>query len=107
MPSTARRARLTTAARSEKSAADAELQRTYTWPSYLVHPGTILATAREVDRAWTDLLGKKTGQDTAGLQRLIATVFAQHGILPTQVRDRLTAHPVASAVSPTLNTSGT
>lgn len=68
--------------------------------SHLVHPDTVLTLAHEVDHAWTDLLGKKTGQDAAQFQRLVATVFAQHGILPTQVRDRLTKHPVTSSETP-------
>ncbi|MBE1530384.1 DEAD/DEAH box helicase [Actinomadura algeriensis] len=64
--------------------------------SHLVHPDTIYGLAREVDHAWTDLIGKRTGQDPTQFQRLVATVFAQHGILPSQVRDRLTEHPVTN-----------
>ncbi|MFI7643306.1 DEAD/DEAH box helicase [Nonomuraea sp. NPDC049400] len=68
--------------------------------SHLVHPDTILALAREVDHAWTDLIGKRTGQDATRFPQLVATVFAQHGILPSQVRDRLTEHPVTNLGTP-------
>ncbi|MFE4456827.1 DEAD/DEAH box helicase family protein [Nocardia tengchongensis] len=68
--------------------------------SHLVHPDTMLELAREVDRAWTDLIGKRTGQDPAQFQRLVATAFTQHGILPSQVRDRLTEHPVSNLGTP-------
>lgn len=68
--------------------------------SHLVHPETVLALAREVDYAWTDLIGKRAGQDIDGFKRLVANVFTRHGILPSQVRDRLTEHPVTNLGTP-------
>jgi hypothetical protein len=65
--------------------------------SHLVRPDTIMMLARAVGSAWTELTAKKTGQNSAELTKLVIRVFAQYGLLPTQVRDRLTEYPITAA----------
>lgn len=63
---------------------------------HLVHPGTLLEIAEDVRAVWEVLLVEHAGKETAQLQRLIAVTFGQLGVLPSQIRERLTTQPVAS-----------
>lgn len=68
--------------------------------SHLVHPDTVLALARDVAEAWQSMLAHRTGRDDTSLLRMVAKVLGQYGILPSQVRDRLTEHPISACGSP-------
>ena len=65
---------------------------------YLVRPNVILDLCRDVQAAWATVLNESPAKQPAELRRLIEVVFQQRGVLPTQVRDRLTVQPVATRV---------
>jgi hypothetical protein len=61
-----------------------------------VHTDLVSELALDVKAAWTDLLAAAAGKTFDQLKTLVAVTFQQRDILPTQVRDRLTAPPVAT-----------
>ncbi|MBP2322621.1 hypothetical protein JOF56_003006 [Kibdelosporangium banguiense] len=63
---------------------------------YLVHPDVIIELARDVQAAWAIVLAEQSGKQPAELKRLIAVTLEQRGILPMQVRERLTPQPIAA-----------
>ncbi|UUY50142.1 DEAD/DEAH box helicase family protein [Streptomyces yangpuensis] len=65
--------------------------------AYLVHPETIWEIGQDVQHAWEELLAGRTGRDAAGLTPFIATTFQRYGLLPSQIRERLTEYPVGAA----------
>ncbi|WP_432927735.1 DEAD/DEAH box helicase [Microbispora sp. CA-135349] len=69
--------------------------------SYLVHPETILQMARDVANAWQAMLANRTGRDKSDLLRMVAKILSQYGVLPSQVLDRLTEHPISTVGSST------
>ena len=54
--------------------------------------GTVLDKAASL--VWCELLPDRTGWTDPQLRGLVAGRFGQHGLLPEQIRDRLTAKPV-------------
>ncbi|WP_349876206.1 DEAD/DEAH box helicase [Micromonospora sp. HUAS YX12] len=63
---------------------------------HVIHPDGVLALAEAAARAWDALASKRAGLKESQLRELVADHFSQEGLLPEQVRDRLTANPVAS-----------
>jgi len=61
---------------------------------YLTHPDTVLTLAHDADAAWKDILAGRAGQAGDDLRALVAAAFTTRGVLPTQVLDRLTDHPI-------------
>ncbi|WP_061294048.1 helicase C-terminal domain-containing protein [Herbidospora cretacea] len=68
--------------------------------SHLVHPDTILALANDAKAAWEYMRARRPGLDEADLHRMVAKVLGQYGLLPSQVRIRLTEHPISSVGRP-------
>jgi hypothetical protein len=62
---------------------------------YLVHPDDIGLLVADVAEAWDDLLSRSMGHTGEDLQMLVRRVFSDHQVLPIQIRERLTATPVA------------
>lgn len=63
---------------------------------HLVHPDMILELAQDVKAAWEVLLAEHVGKQPSELRKLVSATFLQRGVLPTQVRDRLTGQPIAA-----------
>ncbi|WP_028569025.1 hypothetical protein [Salinispora tropica] len=61
---------------------------------HVIHPDVVLGLAEAAARAWGDLMAQRPGLDDNQLRALVAGHFSQEGLLPEQVRDRLTANPV-------------
>lgn len=63
---------------------------------HIVHPREVSTLAEAAGRAWTKLVSRRSGLTDAQLRDLVADRFSQEGLLPEQVRERLTVEPVAS-----------
>ncbi len=63
---------------------------------YLAHLDVVHELAEAVGRAWRELLPDRVGRSESQLRDLVADRFSQYGLLPEQIRDRLTATPVHS-----------
>ena len=61
---------------------------------YLVDVGNILAVANDVQRAWTKMLAYQHGAEHQQLTNLVTQTLSTLSLLPSQVRDRLTATPI-------------
>ena len=57
---------------------------------HLCSPGIINDLARDTKQAWDDILAGRAGGGAVELRTLVHTAFARHGVLPSDVRDRLT-----------------
>ncbi|WP_027346380.1 DEAD/DEAH box helicase [Hamadaea tsunoensis] len=64
---------------------------------YLAHPDVVHELAATAGRAWHDLLADRAGRTEQQLRDLVADRFSQDGLLPEQVRDRLSASAVRTA----------
>lgn len=64
---------------------------------HLTQPSVLLQLAHDTAAAWDDVLGAREGRDDSGLKELIRAVFDRHGVLPSQVAERLTASRVAGS----------
>ncbi|MER5210976.1 DEAD/DEAH box helicase [Streptomyces sp. NPDC002838] len=65
--------------------------------AHLVHPEIVLEISQDVQHAWEELLAGRTGRGTADLTAFVATTFQRYGLLPSQLRERLTEQPVGSS----------
>jgi hypothetical protein len=54
-----------------------------------------LDLARDAAAAWNEILAGRAGRTGNSLRKLVADEFIHHGVLPSQVLDRLTDQPVA------------
>jgi hypothetical protein len=63
---------------------------------HLARPEVVLDLARDTAAAWDEILAGRLGRTRASLRVLIIAAFTRHGVLPSQVLDRLTDQPVAS-----------
>lgn len=61
---------------------------------HLAAPALVSEIAYDVEAAWEELLTKAPGRQPTEARDLVASVLASRGILPTQLRDRLTQDPV-------------
>lgn len=61
---------------------------------HLASPDTVIALARDAAAAWADILAGRAGLSGEALRALVASALATHGVLPTQVADRLTEQRV-------------
>jgi hypothetical protein len=61
---------------------------------YLARPDTVLALAHDVVGAWEDIRGAAAGTDGDARRTVVGQTLWQHGVLPAQIRDRLTRDPV-------------
>jgi hypothetical protein len=64
---------------------------------HLAPPDAVLELARDTAAAWDAVLAGREGRDDAALKDLVGSVFDRHGVLPSQVAERLTSQPVAAA----------
>ncbi|MEU8389049.1 DEAD/DEAH box helicase [Micromonospora sp. NPDC048843] len=62
---------------------------------HVVHPDVVLGLAEAAARAWGELMAQRPGLDDNQLRALVAGHLGQEGLLPEQVRERLTVDPVA------------
>lgn len=62
---------------------------------HLVHPDVISGLAEDTQVAWQIVLAQSSGRGESALSALVTTTFNQRGLLPTQVRERLTLQQVA------------
>ena len=62
---------------------------------YHVDPSDITTLAKDVVQAWGEILAAKAGRTPAELSDLVRQTMSGHGLLPTQVRERLTFDPIA------------
>ena len=58
---------------------------------HLTHVDVVHELAETVGRAWRNLLSDRAGRSDVQLRDLVAERLSQHGLLPEQVHDRLTA----------------
>ncbi|GAA1309726.1 DEAD/DEAH box helicase [Saccharothrix xinjiangensis] len=63
---------------------------------HLVHPNILFDLLEDTQAAWRTVIAQSPGRNREQLRVLIATTFGERGLLPTQVRDRLTSQPVAA-----------
>ena len=66
---------------------------------HFMHPTGISELAIDADSAWTQLLTDAPGRSDQALRELVAKTLSGHGLLPTQVFERLTEEPVRSSTS--------
>lgn len=65
--------------------------------AHLVHPDIVCEIGQDVQHAWEELLAGRTGRSGADLTALVAATFQRYGLLPSQIRERLTEYPVSTA----------
>lgn len=65
--------------------------------AHLVHPEVVWEIGQDVQHAWEELLTSRTGRSTRDLITFVGTTFQRYGLLPSQLRERLTEHPVGTA----------
>jgi DNA polymerase III delta prime subunit len=63
---------------------------------YHVDLSDIRTLAKDVVQAWSEILAAKAGRNPSALSDLVQQTMSGHGLLPTQVRESLTADPVAA-----------
>lgn len=63
---------------------------------HCVAPPTVSEMASDVVSAWKELLPKVGQMDLDQLRELVADTFNAHGVLPSQIHERLTHDPVAA-----------
>lgn len=61
---------------------------------HLVSPDTVLDIAHDAVRAWKALRASTVGVQGEERRTVVARIMWEHRVLPTQVRERLTAEPV-------------
>lgn len=61
---------------------------------HLTQPGIVQDLARDAGRAWDEMLANYAGLEGAELRTLVQNTLTRNGVLPSQVRDRLTDGPV-------------
>ena len=66
---------------------------------FLAHPDTIRNIAADTKAAWEHLLAAKSGKSESDLQTLVTKTFQGYGILPSEVRNRLTNTPIGKATT--------
>ena len=66
---------------------------------FLAHPNTIRNIAADTKAAWEHLLAAKSGKSESDLQTLVTKTFQGYGILPSEVRNRLTNTPIGKATT--------
>lgn len=66
---------------------------------HVVEPHTITDLAVDAKACWADLLAIRAGNTADDLREIVASTLLRHGLLPTQVRERLAATPVTSLAS--------
>lgn len=65
-------------------------------PVHLAHPEQLRSIGDDIAACWERLLLQHHGHAGPDLESLVRRTLAEHGVLPTQVYERLTAAPVAS-----------
>jgi hypothetical protein len=81
---------------SPRLGVDSEAARGAEEHLHLVHPDVVLELVSQVEAAWQTLLAQAPGRSGDALRGLVTEVLGYHRLLPTQVRERLTPHPVAA-----------
>lgn len=66
---------------------------------FLAHPDVIRTIAADTKAAWEYLLSAKSGKSENDLRTLVAKTFQGYGILPSEVRNRLTITPIGQATT--------
>ncbi len=61
---------------------------------HLVTPNDMLDIAQDAKQAWDDLMARTFGVSDSTTHEPVRNVLAQHGLLASQVRDRLTHSPI-------------
>lgn len=64
---------------------------------HLTHPDLLLELARDATAAWAEVLAGSPGGSVDGVRALARAALARHGLMPTDVIERLTGQPVAAA----------
>lgn len=64
-------------------------------PLHLVHPDTLIEIGNDARSAWDDMLAGRAGKSLPDLKKLVTASLARYGVMPTQVRERLTDQPIA------------
>ncbi|MBF4634673.1 hypothetical protein ITJ38_09695 [Agreia pratensis] len=59
-------------------------------------PSEIVDLAEDAVQAWSEILAAKGGRTHSELSDLVRQTVSGHGILPTQVRERLTRDSVTT-----------
>jgi hypothetical protein len=63
---------------------------------HLVDPEAVRVLAGDAAAAWGDILAGFTGRTGGALRTFVEEVMGRHGVLPQQVRERLTGQPVGA-----------
>ncbi|OMG07105.1 DEAD/DEAH box helicase [Actinomyces naeslundii] len=63
---------------------------------HCVAPPTMTEVAFDVESAWDELLAKSSHRTLTQLRKLVADTFNAHGVLPSQIHERLTRDLVAA-----------
>ncbi|MEV7038319.1 DEAD/DEAH box helicase [Amycolatopsis sp. NPDC051061] len=61
---------------------------------HVVEPHVVTDLAHAARAGWEDLLAIRAGNTADELRAIVATTMLRHGLLPTQIRERLTVAPV-------------
>lgn len=62
---------------------------------HVVEPKVVTELAYDARATWEDLLAIRAGNTAEELREVVATTLLRYGLLPTQIRERLTATPVS------------
>ena len=63
---------------------------------YCIAPPTVTEMAFNVASAWEELLAKSAHRTLHQLRELVTDTFNAHGVLPSQIHERLTRNLVAA-----------
>lgn len=63
---------------------------------HVVEPHVVVELAHDARACWEDLLAIRAGNTAEELREIVAATLLRHGLLPTRIRERLTATPVTS-----------
>ena len=66
---------------------------------FLAHPDTIRLIAADTKVAWEHLLAARAGMSESDLYILVTETFQGYGILPSEVRNRLTTTPIGQVAA--------